>query len=479
MKIKETSYLANLSIKASKKTNTVLVLLLAVSMIIIIPVFVLWISVNVSIGNKLNSVPYMLYSQVCMKDYRIETTSDEKYLSGSQNIAYFDDINSKIVYENYYLTTTFLTTDISLSIGDDRYVLKNDQNRFFNIIDLEKSSYFFPKNLKSYDSVFVKNCDKSFSDYGKKQVVVSETLLEDLGLSAEDAYEKNMSIYMQNDYRDGYLCYEYQIAGVIKKDVSKIFENTESYMDAVLYFCSPNVYNEAGEGMLKPVMTGNEFDYAYKNIADKNTLNKEYMMLGISGNVFTQDSFSNTKVFIEASDYADLAKINSYLIKKSIEPSNSEMYDNYKKLYDISNIVTFIFATAGIVLILITILYYYLNIKHNVSKRQNFLTIMRAIGAHDSDIPKIYMMQSNILLGKATAIFLIFGFALCVLIKLLIDTILTVNGMAGIITVSWLSIFLSLAGMTAIMFVVANAIALACTARLSKQPIMEILHEEQ
>lgn len=479
MKIKETSYLANLSIKASKKANTVLVLLLAVSMIIIIPVFVLWISVNVSIGNKLNSVPYMLYSEVCMKDYRIETTSDENYLSGSQNISYFDDIDSKIVYENYYLTTTFLTTDISLTIGNDRYDLQNDKNRFFNIIDMEKSSYFFPKNLKSYDSIFVENCDKSFSDNGKKQVVVSETFLEDLGLSAEDVYEKNMSIYMQNNYRDGYLCYEYLIAGVIEKDVCKIFENTESYMDAALYFCSTNVYNEAGEGMLKPVMTGQDFDYDYKNIADKNTLNKEYMMLGIAGNVFTQDSFSNTKVFIEASDYADLAKTNSYLIKKSIQPSNSEMYDNYKKLYDISNIVTFVFATAGFALLIITILYYYLNIKHNVSKRQNFLTILRAIGAHDGDIPKIYMMQSNILLGKATAIFLTFGLALCVMIKLLIEILLAVNGMAGIITVSWLSIFSSLAGMTAIMFVVANAIALACTVRLSKQPIMEILHKEQ
>ena len=197
MKIKELGYLANLSIKSSKKSNKIIILLLSVSMIIIIPVFVFWISVNVTINNKLNAIPYMLFSQAKMKDYRTNTASDEKTLSGSEYISVFDNIQSKIVYEKYYLTNEFSLADITFSIDNKQYNLENDKFRYYNIIDIEKSSYFFPENFKSYGSIFVENCGKSFTEKGKKQVILSEILLETLGMTTNEVYGKNMSIFIR------------------------------------------------------------------------------------------------------------------------------------------------------------------------------------------------------------------------------------------------------------------------------------------
>lgn len=478
MKTGQLLYLAKLSLKSTKKSNKIIIFMLAVSMIILIPVTVLWISVNVSVNKQINSMPYMLYSEAEIKDYRLEDEGANGGLDGKQQISEFEDIETKIVYERYYLTNAFAMVDVVVSLGGQEYAL-NKEERFYNVIDIDKSDNFFPKNLNSYGSVFADNCDKSFDGKGKKQVIVCEKLLDEIGVEKEDAYGKKITVSSSTPYYDGYLCYEYEIVGIIRKEVSAMYDGADTFMSALLFFCSSNVYDEKGEGVLKPVMTGNGYEYGFVNIDKKDVLNKEYMMIGLGSTSYEIDSFASTHNFIESSSYKKLAQINDSLIHKAISLDTSQLFAKYKQLYDISNVLTFIFASAGTVLLIITIMYYYLNIKHDIEKRKNFLTVMRAVGAHDKDIPKVYMMQSNIICAIASLIFLVIGLALCISIKYAVAAIMKVSGISVAISVSWPMIFISLFGMIAIMFAITNIIALVCTVRLSKQSIIEILHKEQ
>lgn len=491
MKAKQLAYLAKLNLKQRKKSSRIMIMMLAVSMIIIIPVFALWMSVSVSIYNQINSMPYTLYSQVLMTDYRIDVYDNEEFVSGKNNISKFDSIDDKIVFESFAFSHFSKLMQTTITLNGKDYIL-DDDNRFYNVIDTDKSKYFFPKNLSSYGSIFVDDCDQSFTDNGKKQVVISQLLLDYMGIDAKSAYKQNISIYSSSMNHNGYLCYEYEIVGVIKREITQLFQSdntiffTEtfgsgsSYMSAMLFFCSDNVYKD-GKAMLKPIMSGVKKIYVYPNINDKETLNKEFMMIGIGcPKVVSEKCFSATSVYLEANDYADLTKLNSH-IKSAIgsAPLESLVYQNYKKLYNISNVIIFVLAIIGIILLIVALLNFYLNIKHNIIESKNFLAMLRAIGAHDKDIPQIFMMQSNILCGKASLIFAVFGFALCSIIKFVIDFIMNANGLAGVVSISWISILLNVLGMIVLIFAITNIISLICASRLSKQPIMEILHKEQ
>lgn len=477
MKIKEAFYLAKLDLSTSKKTNSIIVFMLSVSMIIIIPVFVLWISVNVSLSKEINSRPYMLYAQSEMKDYRVETTNEEGKISGFENIDKFDNIDSAIVYERYDLPCSPKYYEVTMSVNGKTYDL-SESDFYYNIIDLDKSKYYFPHNLDSMNSIYVDNCDASFKGTGQKQVVVSQTVLDELCLTPTDVYGKTMSIYSASSRIgiEGYLCYEYKIVGIIKREISEMYDDG-SYMDSGFFFCSSNVYKD-GIAVLKPTMTGNGYEFEYRNTDNKEALNKDYMMLGIGSNIYAQDSYSSTCVYIEAGDYTALTSLISSLNRKGIDTENSAIYDNYKKLYDIANILTFILGTVGVVSFAITLLYYYLNLKFSIYKRRHSLTIIRALGGQDSDIPKIHILQSNILCAISSLIFAVVGGTLCGFIKYVIKSIITVNNVPFAVTIPTWTIFVSILTMMIVMFAITNIIAFYCARNLSKKPIINILRTQ-
>lgn len=473
MKTKEALFLAKLNLTTSKKINRIIVFMLSVSMIIIIPVFVLWISVNVSINNKINSVPYMLYSQVQMKDYRIETANEDRKISGFENINKFENIDSKIVYEKYNLPCSPQYYNVTMSVDGKKYDL-SESVFSYNIIDIDKSSYNFPYNLNTIGDIFVDSCDASFDETGKKQVVLSQIVLDAFNLTSTDVYGNTISIYISSSHIEGYLCYEYKVVGIIKREISELYDESGSYMDSEIFFCSSNVYKD-GNAVLKPTMTGQWYEYKYLNIEDKEMLNEEYMMLGIGSDIYAKDSYASTCIYLEESNYAILSSLITSLQNRGIYTENSTIYNNYKKLYDVSNILTFILGIVGGVSFIITLLYYYLNLKFSIYKRRHFLTIIRALGGQDCDIPKIHMLQSNILCAKAALIFAVIGGALCWLIKYVINAMISINQIPISITISPWIILASIITMIVIMFTITNLIALICSRKLSKQPIMSIL----
>ncbi len=413
MKYKQLRYLAKQSLSATSKANKIMITMLAVSMIIIIPIVLLCVGVNVSISNQLNKSPYELSATAQFFDYRTVTVDQQDpilgvrpNLSGSKHISKLDQIKDKIVYERF---NTF-QLDTTIFVGSEEYK-RVGQNMRYNILDNDKNTYNFPKSLASYGNIFLSGTD--FDGNGKKQVVLAEDFVEKMGLSG-DIVGKEISIFMDNGYTSGYLCKNYKVAGIVKKAVRDIYHSnyvTGSFMDADMFFCSSNVYDDKGNGVLKPYMDGVSYNLNYANKDNIDSLNEEYMMLGIGVEPQNSTCFGQTDIFLEGDSYQELVHTIGYLGSVGIPTFNSIGYDNYKKLYDISWVVTFVLGVAGAVLLVVVILDYYINIKHNVAKRKHFLTMMRAVGAKDSDIPKVYMIESNILCSKATAIFASVGLA--------------------------------------------------------------------
>ena len=94
--------LAKQGLKANKKSTKTIIAMMAVSMIIIIPVFVLLMGVSVSMNAELNKAPYLLYLSASFEDYR----QNEK---GASRLAGYERADRRIVYEEYTLTDEFLS----------------------------------------------------------------------------------------------------------------------------------------------------------------------------------------------------------------------------------------------------------------------------------------------------------------------------------------------------------------------------------
>ncbi|MEG1646959.1 MAG: hypothetical protein RR374_06295, partial [Clostridia bacterium] len=218
MSTKEYFRLAKLSLKQRKKTTITTIVGLAFGFIILIPMIVAFFGVNISLNNQLNNNTYLLYGELSMADYRISTEDLEfnangyANLSGSKHLDEFlncNNITDKIVYENYqfrwadfgesefYCIDDGKKRNIPLSVGNN-----------FSVIDLDKSSGIFPNNLmtKFNGDIFVDNCNQGFSDNGKKQVIISENLLQLYGLKAQDVYQKNLTISKKYLNTTSFLC---------------------------------------------------------------------------------------------------------------------------------------------------------------------------------------------------------------------------------------------------------------------------------
>lgn len=477
MKFKQLRYLAKKSLESTAKTNKTMVIMLSLSMIIIIPVIMLCFGVNVSISQQLNSKPYELSAMVQLFDYRVntvDTPDDSDYRptkSGSKHIAQFDKIENKIVYERYHILESVTT-----SIVVDGQEAKTIQAGFdYNVLDNDKNTYQFPKVYARYGSIF--SHGGQFLDNGKKQVIVAESFLEKYGLAASQVIDKNITIFNDNSYGiTGYLCKNYKVVGIVKKELRDIMLY-DSYMQADLFFCSSNMYDEQGNAMLKPYMDGKTYKVHYPNMDKVDTLNEEYMM-PIGVDPVSKDCFGETNIFLEANSYQELTNTINYLGSIGLPYSASTAYINFKKLYDVSWMITFVLGVSGAVLLIVVILNYFINIKHNVNKRKHFLTMMRAVGAKDSEIPKLYMIESNILCTRATLIFAPVATVMCIGIKFLFDGLMNMGlSRLGIVIPWWLVVTIVLAT-TVAMAIISNIIAWICSYSISKASIINTLKSE-
>lgn len=155
----------------------------------------------------------------------------------------------------------------------------------------------------------------------------------------------------------------------------------------------------------------------------------------------------------------------------------SEVFDKYNLIYNIANIVSLILLVVGLVLGISALINMYCSISHSVTERRYYLTMMRAIGAKDKVVPRLYMLESVITSAKVCAFIAIVGFLLSMSIKLIFDKVLKANNVSYNLSIPWWTIFVTL--LIAIIFVFAVGILISyfLTKRLSKSKITDILND--
>ncbi|MFA6866881.1 MAG: ABC transporter permease, partial [Clostridia bacterium] len=295
----------------------------------------------------------------------------------------------------------------------------------------------------------------------------------------------------------GFICKGYTIVGIIKSEVSSIysFKNSYSlsnYMKSDFFFTDVNVYND-GVGVLKPHLSDTdsvtERKYlAFDNLDNKDLLNEEYMMLGwnnrYSYNEDNQTIFK-TNVYIESNSYKNFYKLysglkeyfNSVLGYEAYVLNVPNIFSCYEEMYTQANIISYIFSFVGIIIILCAIINLFSSIKHSVRERKFYLTMLRAIGARDRIIPKLYLVESAIIASRANLFIVGIGFAISAAIKMYIDSVMKNHYIGFDFSIPWFIIIICIVTVVIALYAISLLFAHICTSRLSKKPIVSILNK--
>lgn len=515
MRSEEYIRLAKLSMKENKKSIRSTIVGLAFGFIILIPIIVLLLGVNLSISDRLNQVPYVLYYETSMSDYRVPTEdviSQEgliNTLSGDKHIDKFlnNSDSNIIVYEKYLLTDGSMydyTAKVDYSINNGEYNRMNiTDNSQYNIIDIDKSARYFPQNLTDkYDGgIFVNGYGEGFVGDGKGQVVVSEKLLFKWGLNPQDIYNQSLSIRSTgginltgvNSDISGYVCKDYQVVGIVKSAIGDMYEGGLDYMRSDIFFTSANVYKD-GAAVLKPryeVSSNHSKRLVYDNWLDRESLNEEYMMLGWNAtlkndqfNYGVNNTFGTTFVYGESETYRTLNRSITTLEKEFYSELSmdynilrtSNTYDQYETIYGITNVASLIFIIIGGVLALCAIINMYATIKHNVKRRKYYLTMLRAIGARDNVITRLYMTESVLMVTHANIWILTVGFILSVIIKYALGAILNSGSLNLNLSISWFSIIVAVLSVVILLYALGLLLSYICSRRVSKDKITAVIN---
>lgn len=516
MRIKDYMELAKRSLKIRKKTNRSTVIGLSLGFALLIPVIASLFGVNVSLNNQLNKTPYLLYYETSMSDYRIDTTdyaeNNSINISGSKHIDYLknkDNVEHAIFYEQYPLSSmpdyNIKPMDISVDSGAFNPINYRDES-YYSIIDVGKSDSLFPRNLTEYvdGGIFLKGYDRGFDGDGKQQIVLSENFIIDNNLLPQDIYLKPLTVKVDGKLNitedglteaQGFLCYNYTVVGIIKSNIADMYDS-KNFMGSQMFFTSASVYDADGKAVLKPYY----FRYGKKeyerylvfdNFDNRETLNKEYMMLGWNmpgwfNKTHNLSTFGSTGIFGECDGYAQLNKeingLNAYFAKAvgavNDYVEGSPIYIKYQLVFNITNIVTLVLLIASLVLGMSALLNMFCSISHNVRERKQYLTMMRAIGAKDNAIPRLYMTESAILCSKAAVTITVVGFLLSMAVKLIFDSVLKQHKVSYNLSMPWWVIIATTLAVVAVVYIIGISFSYLCTKRLSKQKITSILNNE-
>ena len=405
------------------------------------------------------------------------------------------------------------------------------------------NNFFPNKVKSKFDTVYLDNYNQGFTGDGKGQVVLSEQFIDMLGLKAEDVYKKtfslsyednmsssyyfnNTNIYIDNDsnsnnnsfsdtnYDDTKnvnLCNEYEVVGIIKNEVTKYaqtaFKNSNYYpstyiMANMMFFSDASLFLSGGD-TLEPEISelisddeersSNKYVATYTN-SDFNNLNKEYMCLGANCfNTFnnygiycpTKRLFFDTKTYDELDDViSEITKEVGFLYNDSSEIQmsyvfGSEFYSSVKIVYIVFSYIILFLSIMGGIIFFSAMVNLFNSIVHSIDTRKNYLGIMRAIGAKNNTIPKLYLAESLTLFKRSFFWIVIFSGLICTGIKIGLDSIFEYVNNSGSFPypISISAVYIPIAILTGlfVLFALGALFSYGCSRTVAKSPITRVL----
>lgn len=415
--------------------------------------------------------------------------------------------------------------------------MKNNNNEY--LLSHQKSNVFVEGMNKGFtgngrhqvilSEVFIRNMGLNPSDvYGKKisfnydtdkyNPVQGESIYLDNDNNPDNVYENNL--YSGGNIN---LFSDYEVVGIVDMEFTKkeqginnYFSITEIYGSGI-WLTEDSLVNDAGEDYPYKLTSGGgssvgsnaiiytrlwtpqmisengsctKLDFcgvvpinASINIGQYdpiNTSNIDETFVDIKSVYIAPHNYQGLTTFF--TEYASLNKEFSPSAKANDYASayGSKIYTSYSMITKIFSYVALAFIIFGGIILFAALVNMFNSIMHSVNLRKNYLGVMRAIGARDKVIPKLYIAETLTIFNRSMIWIGIIATVICVIIKILIDQLMRYTGdiMGVSLSISWWYIPITIAIVMAVLYSIGLTFAVGCSRRVSKLPITEVLSRE-
>jgi ABC-type antimicrobial peptide transport system permease subunit len=161
----------------------------------------------------------------------------------------------------------------------------------------------------------------------------------------------------------------------------------------------------------------------------------------------------------------------------------SELFSNFTMLNQVGGYVMVIMYTFGGIIFFATLLNLYNSVNYSVQSRRNYMGMMRAIGAKDNVIPRMYFIEILLIFARSTVWVLLFGGGISYGIKALIDMVFQQEEaaalLAGGISLNFAYFFVALAAVVVFVFLIAFLFSRVACNSVTHKGILEVLTDDK
>lgn len=457
MKFKDYIFLAKLDLQAKKSYKGIIRSLVLSQVLIILFVF-LFLSISKNVTSHLNS-----YSE--FKNFQLQTThlQSDSLSDSFINTSYLPDIkNTKgltdmIAYKNYN------TTNISsINVGENKYATSQLD---FSIIEMEETNNVFTKlDYNTISEPLI--CGSTFSKNSQKELMISNLLLQSLGIEPSESIGKTITIkakYIGTNSKVSYnsietddnivsdyerieytLLSDFLIVGVFDSKIYSI-NNQSRKGEENCYFWVTTESIASEENINYPItvpyesFNGAYSHYYYKSkpeILEARALKDSYVYLplGLGTSITSSkcDHPMDLKCYLYYDNFKDA--YNAYnslchLMQKS-NTQNDYTPKGYQINWHMADIAAYypIYSTVVIILGLFGIIIFIMNfanllntIYHEMIEKRHYYAMIRAMGMENNNIRFIYLVKSFLIHIKSFIISFVISLVLAICLKFYIE----------------------------------------------------------
>ncbi|PWM74761.1 MAG: hypothetical protein DBX59_03185 [Bacillota bacterium] len=543
MQWKDYIRLGRISIKSRKKSTRNTVRGIAFGLIMLVPVLFFTLAFNIGLVGAFNATretSCFLVETVGRESTEgaiAEKPSSDRVLLGraeyNRLYAEVGKTVEEIIYNEYY---SISDTGSSFE-GDDSYaVLGNVRSPIFISPNHSETGYVYLNTLvkiveseragenivpagirsdleKKGKRFFL--AGKGFSEDARGEVLISETVAKRMECTPEEAVGKPFSVFVRMG--DGFLeiVGEFTVAGVISEDYYLLGNKRGADQDAHVWLSGDSVYEEV-DGVYKTKYLpqiireiklnpdGREdISYRWEYPRDIDELAAEakaegfFFPCGVS--FFCYNSSNdvlkpNAVLTVQCKNYKSASQVGEMLNRGYKKLHNEfflladystyfagDAYANLTMLHRIAQYLMVVLYTFGGIVFFATLLNLYNSVHYSVQVRRNYLGMMRAIGARNVLLPRLYLVEILLIFARSFPWVLVIGGGLSYGIKAAVDYAFYGNTalFGGVLRLNFAYFFLSLAVMLAVVFFIAWLFSRIACIPVTKKRILEVLSDEK
>lgn len=535
MKLNDYKRLGKISIKSRKKSTHNTVRGIAFGLIIIVPIIFFALSFYLDLTRKINTLGSV--STIDIRTTHPDLTIDNSF--SNQNKIPFESLpdltgfkeveeyHTDQYFRIYYTSSSNLTPYFMLESNKINIPTSFVTGSFENSFKIFYGDYSSSLITETERKDLLKNTDNEspylygtgFYGDGSKQIIISEEFLRNLGEFGEWIIGRELTLYFviykdqtiliddNNDPNDApdfnyhvdikthvKVFEKYKIVGVVRKELYNLPSREN---EAHLWFHQSSLYNNNGVSSL-PIYTRyieeEEVKHVYTYSSDIETLasdvvNNGYLFIPLGLGVNYMDGPSpSLNVKLQCKNYQGTVNVEKeineiyeeYILTNNVIETNS-IYRHLKMINTTGQYVMLVLISFSGIILFATLLNLYNSINYSVEIRRNYIGVMRAIGAKEKMIPRLYFVEIMIIFMKTFIWVVVFGGILSFIIKLMIDGSFRDFGdiLPFFIRLNFNYYLVALLIMMVFEFLIAFLYSQVACHHVAHKPILEILRDEK